>query len=130
MKLYRVDDGEQVDVTDLVNRELGIHKREWWMLTGEEVARCNPPPDIYVFDEDDNLYRMEVYQPGWQPVGHIPTPTTWLGWFMYHMIHGLAMRYPLHKVVGFALANSRPGEPVLIDIGELTGDGQKESPAG
>jgi hypothetical protein len=70
---------------------------KWYSLTNEEIDRLNPPYNVGVF-------------PDWLPVGHIPRPTTLLGWFAYHVIHGLWMRYPLHKVLGYALANSQPGE--------------------
>lgn len=69
----------------------------WYSLTNEETDRLNPPYNVGVF-------------PDWLPVGHIPRPTTRPGWFVYHVIHGLWMRYPLHKVLGYALANSQPGE--------------------
>lgn len=70
---------------------------KWYSLTNEEADRLNPPYNVGVF-------------PDWLPVGHIPRPTTRLGWFAYHVIHGLWMRYPPHKVLGYALANMRPGE--------------------
>lgn len=46
----------------------------------------------------------------WTFVGYIPTPQTRLGWFVYHIVHGLAMRYPLRSVIAFALLNTRPGD--------------------
>ena len=39
----------------------------------------------------------------WLEVGLIPRPTTKLGWFVHHMAHGLAMRYPLRSVIAFSL---------------------------
>lgn len=68
----------------------------WYSLSDEEAARLNPPEDAPRRDE-------------WLPVGWIPCPKTRLGWLLYHLVHGLWMRYPLHKVVGYALANTRPG---------------------
>ena len=43
----------------------------------------------------------------WISVGYIPKPRTRLGWFTYHLLHGLAMRYPLRSVIAFALLNTR-----------------------
>lgn len=76
---------------------------KWYSLTSEEADRLNPPKDV------DN-------RPEWLPVGHIPRPTTRLGWFVYHVVHGLWMRYPLYKVLGYALANSQPGEMDYRDL--------------
>lgn len=44
----------------------------------------------------------------WISVGYIPKPRTRLGWFTYHLIHGLAMRYPLRSVIAFSLLNTNP----------------------
>lgn len=44
----------------------------------------------------------------WISVGYIPTPQTRLGWFTYHLIHGLAMRYPLRSVIAFSLLHTNP----------------------
>jgi hypothetical protein len=90
------------------------HDRYWWQLTEAEVARHNPPMQVRVFDENDNEYESVVYHEDWQPVGYIPRPKTRPGWFMYHLIHGLVMRYPWWKVLGFAFANTKPAE--LIDF--------------
>jgi hypothetical protein len=74
-----------------------------WALTPDEVARLNPPEDAAERDE-------------WLPVGYIPQPTTRLGWFAYHVVHGLWMRYPLRKVLGYAFANTQPdSEPVVVE---------------
>ena len=76
---------------------------KWYSLTNDEADRLNPP------DDADR-------RPDWQPVGFIPRPTTRLGWFVYHVVHGLWMRYPLHKVLGYALANTQPGELDYRDL--------------
>lgn len=70
---------------------------KWYHLTDDEALRLNPPGNA-----DD--------RPEWLPVGYIPRPTTRLGWFAYHVIHGLWMRYPPLKVLGYALGNTKPGE--------------------
>ncbi|MBX3015788.1 MAG: hypothetical protein KF832_29985 [Caldilineaceae bacterium] len=44
----------------------------------------------------------------WVSVGYIPCPQTRLGWFTYHAIHGLAMRYPWRAVLAFARLHSHP----------------------
>lgn len=88
-----------------------MKKRYWWQLTDEEAERLNPPiQDIIANDDNGDLYESVIYHPDWQPVGYIPSPRTRFGWFVYHLIHGLAMRYPWWKVIGFALANTKPEE--------------------
>jgi len=73
--------------------------RHWYSLTDEEMLRLNPPDDVF----DD-----EAFYDAWLPVGVVPRPRSRLGWFCYHLLHGLLMRYPLHKALGFALANTKP----------------------
>lgn len=93
-------------------------QRRWWMLTEAELARLNPPPDIFTFDEHGNLWQLLCDYPQWQPVGLIPSPRGRFGWFLYHLVHGLVMRYPWWKVIGFALANTRPQNICVESDGE------------
>jgi hypothetical protein len=79
----------------------------WYALTPAEVARLNPPDDAGEHD-------------AWLPVGYIPRPATRLGWFVYHVIHGLWMRYPLLKVLGYAVANTKPGWCDDFSLSETT----------
>jgi hypothetical protein len=62
--------------------------------------RLNPPRELCIdwVDIPDE----------WISVGYIPTPRTRLGWFTYHLIHGLAMRYPLRSVIAFSLLHTNP----------------------
>lgn len=87
--------------------------KHWWQLTDDEVERRNPPTETVTFDAEGNCWMLVPYYEDWQPVGSIPRPRTRLGWFTYHLIHGLAMRYPWWKVIGFALANTNPGVVIL-----------------
>ena len=81
---------------------------DWYYLTKEEATRLNPPDDAAERDE-------------WLPVGYIPRPTTRLGWCAYHVVHGLWMRYPLCKVLGYAFANTRPSLEVIdVEVIELS----------
>jgi hypothetical protein len=80
----------------------------------EKVARdfdrksLNPPRELCIHPPD--------IPDEWISVGYIPTPKTRLGWFTYHMIHGLAMRYPLRSVIAFSLLHTNPyGEEVVND---------------
>jgi hypothetical protein len=75
----------------------------WYYLADAEATRLNPPDDA---DERDE----------WLPVGYIPRPSTRFGWFVYHVVHGLWMHYPPHKVFGYALANTEPS----LDVIDLT----------
>lgn len=65
-----------------------------------DYKRLNPPREL-------NREWADVPDE-WLGVGYIPCPQTRLGWFMYHVVHGLAMRYPLRSVLAFALLHSNP----------------------
>lgn len=88
-------------------------KRRWWSLTDAEADRLNPPPDTEECED-------------WLTVGYIPRPATRLGWLFYHIVHGLWMRYPLHKVLGFALANTKQPEDVVFDWALLPDEEDEE----
>ena len=76
-------------------------------LTHEETDRLNPPPPRVVFDERKEAYFLEMLNdPRWLPVGYIPTPRSRLGWFAYHLVHGLVMQYPVWKVIGYSILNT------------------------
>lgn len=78
-------------------------------LTDEQYDRLNPPyVDTCVLG--DMLIEIVIEDTDWLPVGYIPAPTTSAGWFFYHFIHGIVMRYPLWKVLLYALAESPPLE--------------------
>ncbi len=72
------------------------------------------------------VIRGEPYEkmntdPNWLRVGYIPKPSTRLGWFLYNIVHGLAMRYPFWQVVKFSLskgANSGLSVSVVETSGE------------
>lgn len=78
-----------------------------WRLTPEEAGRLNPPLLEIAEDESGQLYYKAVDDPEWLFTGYIPTPQSRLGWFIYHLIHGLAMRYPVRKVLVFSVAHAR-----------------------
>ena len=42
----------------------------------------------------------------WVFVGLVPAPKTRLGWFVHHLLHGIAMGYPLKSIVAFSLLNT------------------------
>lgn len=81
-----------------------------WQLTPKESERLNPPPLEIAEDEDGQIYYKAEDEARWLFVGYIPTPQTALGWFMYHLIHGLAMGYPIRKVIIFSMAHTRESE--------------------
>ena len=67
---------------------------------GFDRKSYNPPRDIVMFLKD--------VPEDWVDVGMIPEPRTRLGWFLYHLVHGLVMRYPIHRVLAFALIHTNP----------------------
>jgi hypothetical protein len=80
-------------------------------LNMDEIQRLNPRPRYRVQIVGDELVQFEEMLAGkWLYVGHIPAPKTRLGWFMWHILHGLLMRYPLHKVIGYACTHTKMEE--------------------
>ena len=77
----------------------------WYHLTDDEADRLNAPNSSLLV-HDDALYFQYVDDPAWLHVGFVPRPTTRFGWFLHHLVHGIAMRYPFWKVIGFALFES------------------------
>jgi hypothetical protein len=82
------------------------YTHKWYSLTDEEVARLNPPQNARAGQD-------------WLSVGRIARPKSRLGWFIYHLVHGLWMRYPPHKVLGYALANTKPREFDCSSLGGI-----------
>ena len=65
-----------------------------------DYAEYNPPDELI-------CSCMWDVPKGWQPVGAVPQPTTRLGWFVHHLLHGLMMRYPLRSVLAYSLLNTK-----------------------
>ena len=71
-------------------------------LRVEEADALNPP----VLDRlcHSAVWYEEVLEDDrWLQVGYIPTPRSRLGWFAYDVAHGLAMHYPVGRVLAYAL---------------------------
>ena len=79
--------------------------RSLFFLTEDEYQKLNPPL-VRGLVRTDGLYLRALQDEKWLPVGYIPRPTTRLGWFVYHVVHGLAMRYRLLPVLVYAFRNS------------------------
>lgn len=67
-----------------------------------DYDRLNPPIVDHILCDDGWTYQQLIDDEQWLHVGYIPTPTTKLGWLTYHIIHGLAMRYPLMSVIRYS----------------------------
>lgn len=74
--------------------------------TQADYDRLNPPIFDHILGDDGRIYQELLDDDRWLNVGYIPTPTTRLGWFVYHVVHGLAMRYPVASVLRYAWQNS------------------------
>jgi hypothetical protein len=74
-----------------------------------EYSRLNPPSEQFI-EVDGTLCETVIDDPHWHRVGYVPTPRTRWGWFLHHLCHGLAMRYPVAKVLLYAACNTRPGD--------------------
>lgn len=79
--------------------------RSYFFLTEDEYERLNPPT-LRPLMRADGLYFRSLQDERWLPVGYIPRPTTRIGWFVYHVVHGLAMRYRLLPVLLYAFRYS------------------------
>ena len=72
------------------------------------IAQRNPPSREVLWKEDNQKrYEELVEHPDWIHIGMIPVPKSRLGWFVYNMLHGLAMRYPLRAVIAYSLLHVR-----------------------
>lgn len=67
-----------------------------------DYDRLNPPIVEHILGDDGSIYQQLIDDKRWLNVGYIPTPTTKLGWLAYHIIHGLAMHYPLAAVISYS----------------------------
>lgn len=59
----------------------------------------NPP--IHYLSDDDGLW-VKV-EDDYMHLGHAPWPRNRAEWLVHDICHGLIMRYPLWKVVGFSI---------------------------
>lgn len=73
-----------------------------------DYERLNPPTES--LEVDNEYYDRIIDDPAWLWVGYIPTPRNRAAWFLYHVVHGLAMGYPVFKVLLYAACNTRPGD--------------------
>ena len=83
-----------------------VPKESTWFTIGDaEYDRLNPPVCKVIFDVD-GVYVQQIDDEKWLPVGHIPMPRTRAGWFVYHFVHGLFMRYRLLPVLIYSIQHS------------------------
>lgn len=75
-------------------------------MTDKDYNQLNPPP-VIVRTIGNELYEKMIVDERWIRIGYIPAPRTSFGWFVYHIFHGLAMRYPLIPVLVFAFESLR-----------------------
>lgn len=79
-------------------------KRRWFNLTDAEAARFNYPlpREIVEVEGEPGWWEPYIDDDEWLGLGPAPVPQTRLGWFCHHVMHGLLMRYPWHKVLGWS----------------------------
>lgn len=80
-------------------------KSSWFTMGDDEYDRLNPPVCKVILGED-GAYVRQIDDANWLPVGHIPMPKTRWGWFAYHLVHGLAMRYRLLPILIYSIRHS------------------------
>lgn len=93
-----------------------MNKKQWWHLTDAELARLNPPLQNLITDDNDNDYLSVICDDAWLPVGYIPRPSNRFEWLLYDLCHGFAMRYPWHKVLGFAFSSLLISRNMVVNI--------------
>lgn len=83
------------------------NNNRWFKLTDEEADKLNNPDPREVWPDEDGIeWERHYYNAEWISLGSVPTPRTRLGWFFHHVAHGLMMRYPPHKVLGWSFWHS------------------------
>lgn len=93
-----------------------------WMLPNEQYDKLNPPFNHIIHSDEDGRFYAELSNSDeWLYVGHIPTPKTRLGWFLYNLIHGLWMKYPLWKVLLFAMDKDNNNDGLRVVLSEDEG---------
>ncbi len=84
-----------------------IRIRKIFQMTQNEYDKLNPPVLQVIYDESKDTDFIEILNDShWTSIGYIPTPQSQFGWFIYHLIHGIVMKYPFHKVLYFSLINT------------------------
>ena len=78
----------------------------WRLAKSPKIKQRNIPRELCGMKNIDGDQYQKVSIDGWVFVGHFPEPKTRLGWFVFHMVHGLMMRYPLHSVIAWSLLHA------------------------
>lgn len=82
--------------------------KDKWFLGYEVYDELNPPyQPAHV--QNDGVYFKFIDDDKWLWVGYIPTPKTRFDWFMYNLIHGIWMKYPLWAVILYSLDKKNIG---------------------
>jgi hypothetical protein len=69
-----------------------------------------PPVTIRVTNGEQWVKLLD--DDNWLWLGHCPAPQTRWEWFVYHVAHGLLMRYPLHKILPYAWKHCTPATEI------------------
>lgn len=100
-------------ITPTLEKQSSLESRiKTWLyyIAGNfDLHRVNPPIRAIIKDKNGKQYEELLNDVDWVAIGYVPRPTTRLGWFVHHIVHGLAMHYPLRCVLAFAFLNSPPG---------------------
>lgn len=72
------------------------------------------PPYRYRFENGTQWCEI-LDDDNWMHLGYCPMPKTRWQWFVYHIAHGLLMRYPLWKILPYALKYCNP-ESEIDDV--------------
>ena len=90
------------------NVEQRVRAWLYFIASDFDRKRFNPPLRTVIKHKDGKQYEELLDDSDWISFGYAPRPATRLGWFVYHIAHGLLMHYPLRSVLAFALLNSPP----------------------
>lgn len=91
---------DSVETDSVEIEEFG--ERKIWHLSQEQYDKLNPPDEEFRVVKED-LWTKELDGQEWLRMGYIPTPRNYFEWLFYHFVHGVLMRYPLHKVILYCL---------------------------
>ena len=89
-----------------------------WELSDEDYDRLNSPPCHIRNDSEGAIWEKWLEDDQWLRMGYVPTPTTRLGWFIYHIVHGLLMHYPLTAVLVWSWRNTYGIQAYGVEAGD------------
>ena len=92
-------------------KSLNTKLQNWLYYIAHDFDRVRlsaPPRSLHTDKETGKRYAELLDDADWQFIGHVPRPESTMGWFFHHLLHGIAMRYPLRSVLAFSILHAMP----------------------